>query len=104
MTAAAVSVLPVPVAISNRKRSLPSFTDSAEGRGWPSIDRAAGSEACWPRCSRGVPLHSSSGLGSVVWALGENDVVVADLLFDQALRIGRDLLIADDRIRRRETR
>ena len=34
-------------------------------------------------------------LGLVVRALGQNDVVVADLLLDQALRIGRDLLVAD---------
>jgi len=38
------------------------------------------------------------GLGSVVRALGENDVVVAHLLCDQALRIGRDLLVAGDRV------
>ena len=38
------------------------------------------------------------GLRLVVRALGENDVVLADLVCDQALRIGRDLLVADDRV------
>jgi hypothetical protein len=37
-----------------------------------------------------------SGLGLVVRALGENDVVFADLFFNQALRIGRYLLATDD--------
>ncbi len=40
----------------------------------------------------------------VVRALGEDDVVVADLLLDQALRVGRDLLVADDRVGRRKRR
>jgi hypothetical protein len=42
------------------------------------------------------------GFGCVVRALGANDVVLADLLFDQSLRIGRDLLVAGDRVRCRK--
>jgi len=38
----------------------------------------------------------------VVRALGANDVVLADLLLDQPLRIGRDLLVAGDRVRCRK--
>ena len=45
-----------------------------------------------------------AGFGLVVRALGEDDVVVADLLLDQALRVGRDLLVADDRVRASGTR
>ena len=42
--------------------------------------------------------------GLVVRALGQHDVVVADLVLDEALRVGRDLLVADHRVRRREGR
>ena len=42
------------------------------------------------------------GLRCVVRALGANDVVLADLLFDQSLRIGRDFLVAGDRVRCRK--
>ena len=36
--------------------------------------------------------------GRVVRSLCKHDVVVADLVFDEALRVRRDLLVADDRI------
>ena len=42
------------------------------------------------------------GFGCVVRALGANDVVRADLLFDQSLRIGRELLVTSDRVRCRK--
>ena len=42
--------------------------------------------------------------GLVVRALGQHDVVVADLVLDEALRVGRDLLVADHRVQRREGR
>ncbi len=42
------------------------------------------------------------GLGLVVRALRQDDVVVGDVFVDQALRIRRDLLVAGYRIRRRE--
>ena len=42
------------------------------------------------------------GFGCVVRTLGANDIVLADLLFDQSLRIGRDLLVAGNRVRRRK--
>ena len=42
--------------------------------------------------------------GLVVRALGQHDVVVADLVLDEALRVGRDLLVADHRVRCREGR
>jgi len=44
------------------------------------------------------------GLGLVVRALRESDVVVAHLLSDQALRVGRDLLVAGDRVGCRKRR
>ena len=44
------------------------------------------------------------GLGPVAWPLGKNDVVVADRLRDEALRVGRYLLVADDRLRCWETK
>jgi hypothetical protein len=40
--------------------------------------------------------------GRITRPLGEDDVVIANLLFDEALRVGRDFLVADHRIRRRE--
>ncbi len=40
------------------------------------------------------------GFGVVAGPLGEHDVVVADRFLDQPLRIGRDLLVADHRLRR----
>ena len=52
--------------------------------------------------ARALPFVFPSGLGLVARALGENDVIVADLLRGQALRIRRDLLVADDRIRGRK--
>ena len=42
--------------------------------------------------------------GLVARALGQHDVVVADLVLDEALRVGRDLLVADHRVQRREGR
>jgi len=42
------------------------------------------------------------GFGLVVRALGKNDVVLADLLLDEASRIRHDLLVADYRVRGRE--
>ena len=42
------------------------------------------------------------GFACVVRALGANDVVRADQLFNQSLRIGLDLLVAGDRVGRRE--
>ena len=102
MTAAAVSVLPVPVAISNRKRSLPSLTARLEG-----VD---GLQLIGPQKAQLVGLDVAGALGFVlpagfrlvVRALREDDVVVADLFLDEALRIGRDLLVAGDRVGRRE--
>jgi len=52
--------------------------------------------------ARALPFVLPSGLGLVARALREDDVIVADLLRDQAFRFGRDLLVADDRIRSRK--
>jgi hypothetical protein len=87
MTAAAVRVLPVPVAISNRKRSLPSRTAA-----WRLMDgfklvgaqeaQFVGLDVCGA-----FGLVLPAGFGLVVRALGQDDVVVGDVLGDQALGI-----------------
>ena len=43
-------------------------------------------------------LVAPRSFGLVVRALSEDDVVVADLVLDEAMRVGRDLLVADHRV------
>ena len=45
---------------------------------------------------------SPGRLRLVVRTLGQHDIVLADLVLDETLRVGLDLLVADHRVRRRE--
>ncbi len=51
-----------------------------------------------------LPLVAPCRFRLVVRALGQHDVVVVHLVLDEASRVGRDLLIADHRVRCREGR
>ena len=102
MTAAAVSVLPVPVAISNKKRSPP-FP-------YRLLQRMDRSELVGTQKAQIVGLNEAGALGfilprsfrGIMRPVGESDVIFANLFRDQALRVGRDLSVAGYRVRRRE--
>ena len=104
MMAAARSVLPVPVAISNRNRSLPSFTARCK--------RVNGIQLVGPQKSQVVCLDvawalrlvAPSRFGLIVRALCQDDVVIFDALFDEALWVRRDLLVSHDRLWSRKGR
>ena len=51
-----------------------------------------------------LPGVLPSGLCAVVGTLGQHDVVVADLFANQLIWLGRNLLVAGDRIGRRKRR
>ena len=99
MTAAAVRVLPVPVAISNRKRSLPSFT--ARCKAWIAWSLVGAQEAEIVGAAEASPLSLilPSRLISIAGPLGKDDVVVPNELVYQTLRVGLDLAVAGYRIR-----
>ena len=77
MMAAAVSVLPVPVAISRRKRSLPSFDGLLEA--WMALLLIGAEEAEPVRLDEAgaLGLVLPGGFRGVARALGEDDVVLA---------------------------
>ena len=71
-----------------------------------------GLQLIWPKKPQVIGLYIAGAFcfvtpcrfGLVVRALGQHDVIVADLFLNEALRAWRDLLVADHRVRRREGR
>jgi hypothetical protein len=104
MMAAEVSVLPVPVAISSRKRLFPIIDMALDGMNGLLLIRTEEAQPMNLQVAAPLVLVFPTCLAQVVRALGAHHVVVIHHLGAEALRHRDDLLIPHDRRRRREGR
>ena len=96
-----MSVLPVPVAISNRESVFAVLYVALQGVNGLQLIGSQEAQFMCLDIARALRLVAPCRFGLVVRALGQHDVIVADLLLNEALRIC-DPLVADHRFRCRK--